>query len=120
MQPRIHEHPVPAVRAHVLLRCVLLLDIDFLFPLCCRLSSSPAISFPTIRLRRSLTSTSPFFWPFMHFLHQRAIAMIGFFALALAFREEVRKRPFVSGLALSICLYKPTLLLLFLPMLLIT
>jgi hypothetical protein len=47
------------------------------------------------------------------------LSAIGFFAFALALREEERKRPLFSGLALSICLYKPTLLLLFLPMLLV-
>lgn len=60
------------------------------------------------------------YWPFMHFLTTGQIAMIGFFALALAFLEDDRERTFLSGLALSICLYKPTLLLLMLPMLLIT
>jgi hypothetical protein len=60
------------------------------------------------------------YWPFMHFLSTGQIAMIGFFAVALAFSEELRDRHLLSGLALSICLYKPTLLLLFLPMLLLT
>lgn len=46
--------------------------------------------------------------------------MIGFFAFAVAFCEQDRGRPVLSGLSLSACLYKPTLLLLFLPMLLIT
>ncbi len=46
--------------------------------------------------------------------------MVGFFAVAVAFCEQDRQRPVLSGLALSVCLYKPTLLLLFLPMLLIT
>lgn len=48
------------------------------------------------------------------------LSAIGFFALALALREEEQGRPLFSGLALSICLYKPTLLLLFLPMLFVT
>jgi hypothetical protein len=72
-------------------------------------------------LRRSLIFCFALaYWPFMHFLTTGQIAMIGFFALALAFREDDRERLFLSGLALSICLYKPTLLLLLLPMLLIT
>lgn len=43
-----------------------------------------------------------------------------FFALALAIYFERTDRPFVSGLALSLLLYKPPLLILILPMLLIT
>ncbi len=48
------------------------------------------------------------------------ISAIGFFAIALAFCLEDLERPMLSGLALSLCLYKPTLLVLLLPMLLIT
>jgi hypothetical protein len=71
--------------------------------------------------RRSLSfcfalSFSPFFWT----IAGGQISTIGFFALALAFREEDRQRPLLSGLALSLCMYKPTLLILLLPMLLIT
>ncbi|MGH9853500.1 MAG: glycosyltransferase family 87 protein, partial [Blastocatellia bacterium] len=44
----------------------------------------------------------------------------GFFFLALAISCERRGRPLMSGAALSLCLYKPTLLLLILPMLVIT
>jgi hypothetical protein len=47
------------------------------------------------------------------------LAAVGFFALALAIREDDTGRFFVSGLALSLCTYKPTLLLLILPMLVI-
>ncbi len=43
-----------------------------------------------------------------------------FFSLALTIAFEKRGRLFLSGLALSLCLYKPTLLLLLLPMLVIT
>jgi hypothetical protein len=60
------------------------------------------------------------FWPFAHFLTSGQIAMIGFFALALAFRDEFQNHPYRGGIYLSICLYKPTLLLLLLPMLVIT
>jgi hypothetical protein len=60
------------------------------------------------------------FYPFFWTITGGQIATIGFFALALAFREEDRQRPFLSGLALSLCTYKPTLLVLVLPMLLIT
>jgi Glycosyltransferase family 87 len=77
--------------------------------------------FPHDPVRRSLILCFALaFWPFMHFLTSGHIAMVGFFAMALAFREQEKKRPFLSGLALSICLYKPTLLLLLVPMLLIT
>ena len=44
------------------------------------------------------------------------ISVIGFGAIALALCEEDRGRPFLSGLALSVCLYKPSLLVLILPM----
>src|SRR5205823_10006356 len=40
--------------------------------------------------------------------------------VALALVEEDRGRPFSSGLALSLCLYKPTLLVLLVPMLVVT
>jgi len=45
------------------------------------------------------------------------VASIGFFALAFAIVQEQRGRPFSAGLMLSVCLYKPTLLVLILPML---
>jgi hypothetical protein len=45
---------------------------------------------------------------------------VGFFCLALAITLERRGNYFLSGLALSLCAYKPTLLLLVVPMLLIT
>jgi len=43
-----------------------------------------------------------------------------FFWLALAVFLEFRSQAFLGGLALSVCLYKPTLLLLIIPMLLFT
>jgi hypothetical protein len=44
----------------------------------------------------------------------------GFFFLALALRLDMTDRQFESGLALALCSYKPTLLLLIFPMLIIT
>src|SRR5882762_4680590 len=43
----------------------------------------------------------------------------GFFWLALTFRLEFHKRDFLAGLALSVCLYKPVLLIIILPSLLL-
>jgi hypothetical protein len=48
------------------------------------------------------------------------LAAVAFFALALAMREDDLEHGLRSGLALSLCLYKPTLLVLLLPMLLVT
>src|SRR5206468_11873114 len=48
------------------------------------------------------------------------ISVIGFGAAALALSEEDRGRPFWSGFALSLCLYKPTLLVLIVPMLIVS
>jgi len=48
------------------------------------------------------------------------VSVVGFAAIALALREEDRGRRFSSGLALSLCVYKPTLLVLVLPMLVVT
>lgn len=48
------------------------------------------------------------------------LVAVGFFALALAIHEDDRDRQLFSGLALSLCAYKPTLLILILPMLLVT
>ena len=48
------------------------------------------------------------------------VSVVGFMAFALALREEDRGRAFSSGLALSLCAYKPTLLVLVLPMLVVT
>lgn len=45
---------------------------------------------------------------------------VGFFSLALAIQQERRGHHVLSGLALSLCAYKPTLLLLVVPMLIIT
>jgi hypothetical protein len=48
------------------------------------------------------------------------LSAVGFFALSLAIYEDDRGRALLSGLALSLCAYKPTLLVLILPMLFIT
>jgi hypothetical protein len=45
------------------------------------------------------------------------LSAFAFFCLALAFSWEEAGRPILSGLALGLCLYKPTLLILLLPML---
>jgi hypothetical protein len=45
---------------------------------------------------------------------------VGFFFIALAITLERRGQYFLSGLALAVCAYKPTLLLLIAPMLLVT
>jgi hypothetical protein len=61
------------------------------------------------------------FYPFvMATMFNGHLSAIGFLALAMVFREDDSGRLFLSGLALSACLYKPTLLLLLLPMLLTT
>ena len=60
------------------------------------------------------------FYPLFWILTSGQISTIGFFAIALAFCKDDQKRPFMSGLALSVCLYKPPLLTLLLPMILIT
>jgi hypothetical protein len=61
------------------------------------------------------------FMPFMaECLAGGQTSAFGFFFLALAIGCERRGHPVMSGAALSLCLYKPTLLLLVLPMLVIT
>ena len=60
------------------------------------------------------------FWPFINWiLLGGQLSAIGFVAMALAVYWEDSERHFLSGLALSVCTYKPTLLLLILPMLLV-
>ena len=48
------------------------------------------------------------------------ISAVGFFASSLVLCEDDKRRSFAAGLALSLCTYKPTLLVLLLPMLLVT
>jgi hypothetical protein len=60
------------------------------------------------------------FWPFMvECLAGGQTSAVGFFCLALAIACENRSR-FWSGVVLALCAYKPTLLILVVPMLLIT
>ncbi|HEU4434734.1 MAG TPA: glycosyltransferase family 87 protein, partial [Pyrinomonadaceae bacterium] len=60
------------------------------------------------------------FWPFLvECLAGGQTSAFGFFCLAVAIALEGRSR-FWSGLALALCAYKPTLLLLVVPMLLVT
>jgi hypothetical protein len=47
------------------------------------------------------------------------VAAFGFLWMAIALNRALSQRPFAGGLALSMCLYKPTLLVLLLPLLLI-
>ena len=77
---------------------------------------------PADPLRRSLVFCFALcFYPFIGWtVPSGQLSTIAFFFVALAFREEDLDRPFRSGVALSICLYKPTLLVLLLPMLVVT
>ena len=60
------------------------------------------------------------FWPFLvECLAGGQTSAVGFFCLALAIALEGRSR-FLSGVALALCAYKPTLIILVVPMLLIT
>ncbi|HWC98090.1 MAG TPA: glycosyltransferase family 87 protein [Candidatus Sulfopaludibacter sp.] len=77
--------------------------------------------FPRDRLKQSLVLCyALLFWPFAArtFLNGQ-IAAVGLFAMALAVFYEDASASFSSGLALSICLYKPTFLILILPVLVI-
>jgi hypothetical protein len=78
--------------------------------------------FPHDALRRSLVFCFALsFYPFINWtMISGQLSTIGFFSVALAFREEDLEHRFRSGLALSICLDKPTLLVLLLPMLVVT
>ena len=60
------------------------------------------------------------FWPFMECWLSGQASAIGFAAAALALRCESLHKPFGAGLCLALCLYKPPLLVLLLPMLVIT
>ena len=48
------------------------------------------------------------------------LSCVGFIATVIALSKEERNQPFQSGLALAVLAYKPTLLLLLIPMLLVT
>lgn len=78
--------------------------------------------FPDDPLTQSLVSCLALaFSPFLvNTIGNGQLSSIGFFFLVLALLAERRSRPILSGLALSVLIYKPTLLLIFLPMLVIT
>ena len=60
------------------------------------------------------------FGPFIaQILPSGQLSAVGFFAMALAICLEDSGRQYLSGLVLSVCLYKPTLLVLVVPMLLV-
>jgi hypothetical protein len=78
----------------------------------------------TLNLPRDIRPTALLvalsFWPFLvECLAGGQTSAFGFFVLALAIALETRSR-FVSGVALALCAYKPTLLLLIVPMLFVT
>jgi len=79
-------------------------------------------AFPGAKLKGSLIFCFALaFCPFLHnTLANGQIATVAVFAVGLAISLECRSKPLLSGLALSILAYKPTLLLLILPMLLLT
>jgi hypothetical protein len=78
--------------------------------------------FPLDPLHRSLLYCLAFsYFPFITDTAANGqLSAIGFFALALTIREDSLDHGFRSGLAFSLCIYKPTLLVLLLPMLLLT
>jgi hypothetical protein len=60
------------------------------------------------------------FWPFLgRTLLNGQLTAIGFFAISLALCEQKCGRYYASGAALSLCLYKPTLLIWLIPMLIV-
>ena len=85
-------------------------------------SLTAAGAFPGKRVERSLMFCLALsFCPFVfHTLADGQIASIGFCAISCAIFLDRRNKPILSGLALSILTYKPTLLILLLPMLLVT
>jgi hypothetical protein len=78
--------------------------------------------FPQEPLARSLLFALAFsYCPFIAYTAANGqLAAAGFLALALALREDDSGHPLLSGLALCLCLFKPTMLILLLPMLLFT
>lgn len=79
-------------------------------------------AFPARKLERSLTYCFALAFPpfILHTLVNGQLASVAFCFVCMAFILEQRRRPVFSGLALSVLAYKPTLLLLLLPMLVIT
>ena len=80
------------------------------------------LAYPRDRLRASLIfCCSLGFYPFfICTLKLGQLSAVAIFSVGVAVYQEKNSRPFASGLTLSILAYKPTLLLLLLPMLLIT
>jgi hypothetical protein len=78
--------------------------------------------FPARRLEGALIVCFALsFYPFVFStLFNGQLSCVAFLAVAIALCEEERSRLFQSGLALAVLTYKPTLLLLVVPMLLIT
>ena len=78
--------------------------------------------FPRERLKVSIVFASALaFCPFLHdTLANGQLSTLAVFGTGLAVMQERHSRPFASGLALSVLAYKPTLLLLLIPMLLLT
>jgi hypothetical protein len=61
------------------------------------------------------------FWPFLgRTLASGQLASLGFFSMALAISAQKRQRGYLAGLALSICLYKPTLIIWIIPLLVVS
>jgi hypothetical protein len=79
-------------------------------------------SLPGEKLQVSLIfSLALIFWPFLHnTLANGQISTIAVFSIGLAILQERHSRQFSSGLALSILTYKPTMLVLLVPMLIVT
>ncbi len=77
---------------------------------------------PPEPLQRSLVLCfSLSYYPFiLETLYLGQLGAIAIFAVAFALREEDLGRPVTSGLSLALCLYKPTLLILVVPYLIIS
>ncbi len=72
-------------------------------------------------LRRSLILCFALsFYPFCWTMMSGHLSTLGFLSIAIAVLQEHRGRFLLSGLALSVCVYKPSLLVLVLPMLVVT
>jgi hypothetical protein len=79
------------------------------------------IHFRNDPLRRSLILCFALsFYPFCWTMMSGHLSTLGFLAIAIAILQDHRRRSFLSGLALSVCVYKPSLLVLILPMLAVT
>jgi hypothetical protein len=79
-------------------------------------------TFPAERLKGSLAFCLALAFPpfLMNTLINGQLASVAVFCVGLAIALERRSKPILSGLSLSVLMYKPTLLILLLPMLLLT